>query len=110
MTGGVGILNNGITVTSGYVPQPTPTPVPGPISAAFNATPMNGTGPLYVSFQDGSTGNPISWTWDFGDGNLSVLQNPAHLYSRAGSYSVTLLAQNANYGGILSRTGYITVT
>lgn len=31
-----------------------------------------------------------SWTWDFGDGNTSTLQNPTHEYVMAGEYVVNL--------------------
>lgn len=109
-TGGVGIWYNGITVTGGDIPQPTPTPVPGPITVAFNATPVSGISPLYVSYLDQSTGNPVSWTWDFGDGYISVQQNPSHWYISPGSYSVTLLAQNDDYSGSLTKPGYIEVS
>ncbi len=35
------------------------------------------------------TGNyPISWSWDFGDGGTSTLQNPVHYYATAGTYTV----------------------
>ena len=48
---------------------------------------------LDVSFTDTSSdgdGNITSWLWDFGDGQTSNLQNPAHAYSGAGSYTVSL--------------------
>jgi gliding motility-associated-like protein len=38
----------------------------------------------------------VSWQWDFGDGNGSILQNPSHLYNSAGLYSVSLITVNAN--------------
>jgi gliding motility-associated-like protein len=36
-----------------------------------------------------------NWNWDFGDGNNSPLQNPTHLYSTHGSYSVRLIVTNS---------------
>ncbi len=45
-------------------------------------------------FTDQTTNNPTSWDWDFGDGNSSTLQNPAHTYSTSGTYTVTLTATN----------------
>ncbi|RKX50772.1 MAG: hypothetical protein DRP25_05050 [Thermotoga sp.] len=33
---------------------------------------------------------PYTWHWDFGDGNTSTLQNPIHIYSRPGDYTVVL--------------------
>lgn len=44
-----------------------------------------------VTFTDTSTGSPIGWQWNFGDGTpLVYTQNPVHLYSVNGVYSVTL--------------------
>ncbi|PIY02613.1 MAG: hypothetical protein COZ21_13250, partial [Bacteroidetes bacterium CG_4_10_14_3_um_filter_31_20] len=34
--------------------------------------------------------NIINWLWNFGDGSVSTIQNPVHLYDSAGNYSVTL--------------------
>lgn len=48
-----------------------------------------------ANFMDGSTANPTSWDWDFGDGNSSTLQNPSHTYASGGTYAVTLKATNA---------------
>ncbi|PSR01421.1 MAG: hypothetical protein BRD50_08885, partial [Bacteroidetes bacterium SW_11_45_7] len=45
-----------------------------------------------VSFSDASSissGN-LNYQWNFGDGNSSTQQNPAHLYNSAGTYQVTL--------------------
>lgn len=35
-----------------------------------------------------------SWSWDFGDGNVSTSQNPAHTYANAGTYYVTLTVKD----------------
>jgi uncharacterized repeat protein (TIGR01451 family) len=46
-----------------------------------------------VYFTDTSTtdGPPsVSWSWDFGDGGGSALQNPAHTFTVTGVYTVTL--------------------
>lgn len=51
--------------------------------------------PLIVNFQDLSTGSPVSWLWDFGDGNTSTLQNPSHTYTAYGNFAVTLTTTNA---------------
>lgn len=36
-----------------------------------------------------------SWLWDFGDGNLSILQNPTHVYLSSGTYMVCFTATGA---------------
>ncbi|MEM7656545.1 MAG: PKD domain-containing protein, partial [Bacteroidota bacterium] len=51
---------------------------------------------LLVSFSDLS--NPdttlLSWSWDFGDGTGSSVQNPTHLYQNPGLYTVSLTVTN----------------
>ncbi len=44
-----------------------------------------------------SNGNMTSWLWNFGDGNTSSIQNPSHLYSSPGTYTVQLIS-SSNYG------------
>ena len=34
--------------------------------------------------------NAVTWNWDFGDGNTSTLENPAHTYAAPGTYTVCL--------------------
>jgi gliding motility-associated-like protein len=37
----------------------------------------------------------ISWSWDFGDGNTSTLQNPSHTYAVYGTYNVELITTSS---------------
>jgi len=80
----------------------------------FSASVTTGCFPLRVNFSDFSTGGSVgiaSWEWDFGDGGLSTAQNPFHIYSTAGNYTVTLKVTNA--GGCsktLSKPNYIQVS
>ncbi len=60
-------------------------------TANFSAN-LNGT--LTVTFTDLSTNSPTDWAWDFGDGAISGLQNPAHSYATEGDYTVCLTASN----------------
>ncbi|MDO9325856.1 MAG: NosD domain-containing protein [Methanoregula sp.] len=63
-----------------------------------NFTMENQGSPLTpVQFTDTSTGNPVSWYWDFGDGKHSTLQNPDHVFTSMGGgiHSVTLKVTNA---------------
>ncbi|MES2591172.1 MAG: choice-of-anchor L domain-containing protein [Bacteroidota bacterium] len=51
--------------------------------------------PGIMMFTDSSlAGNPndsiSSWTWNFGDGTTSNIQNPVHTYNLPGNYAVTL--------------------
>jgi len=78
--------------------------------ASFTAQVTNGN--LSVSFTDTSTNHPTSWNWDFGDtaspSNHSTVENPAHTFTAAGTYIVTLTAANAVGSGQTSQA--ITVT
>lgn len=55
------------------------------------------------NFADASVINPVAgdaindWSWDFGDGNTSAMQNPSHTYGSENSYSVSLTVAT-NYG------------
>ena len=60
------------------------------VSASFTYGPSYPLTGQAVQFTDTSTGGPISWQWDFGDGTSSTSQNPKHAYATAGSYTVTL--------------------
>ncbi len=87
-----------ITPTPPLTPIVTPTPTPGPDAkprAAFKADPVSGLAPLRVKFTDESTGNPSSWIWNFGDGDLGNKKNPIHVYKAAGVYSVELTVSNS---------------
>jgi PKD repeat protein len=91
---------------TGYITVSNP---PGP-TAGFSADPTSGDAPLAVSFTDSSTGNPTSWSWDFGDGTTSPAQNPNHTYATPGTYTVSLTASNLGGSDTETRTDYITVT
>ena len=53
------------------------------------------TGDPDVLFTDLSTNDPFAWSWDFGDGGTSTEQNPEHIYTSAGPFTVCLTATNA---------------
>ncbi|MBN1148022.1 MAG: PKD domain-containing protein, partial [Anaerolineales bacterium] len=80
-----------------------------PPIADFTATPLSGTTPLTVTFTDTSLRDPNGWTWDFGDGDSSEEQNPTHVYSEIGTYTVDLIASNALGTDSLSRSSFIVV-
>ncbi len=61
-----------------------------PPTAAFNFS----TNGLTATFTDLSSNNPTEWLWDFGDGQSSTLQNPAHTYANGGGWQVCLTVSN----------------
>jgi PKD repeat protein len=83
---------------------------PPPPVAGFTATPQSGIAPLSVSFIDQSSGSPpLSFAWNFGDNITSVEQNPVHVYTAPGTYSVTLITTNAGGSSTAYKEDYITV-
>jgi gliding motility-associated-like protein len=42
-----------------------------------------------------------SYSWDFGDGGTSDLENPTHIYSIEGRYDVALIAKNDHGNGVV---------
>jgi S-layer protein (TIGR01567 family) len=97
---------NGSTVTK------TITVSSSELKSDFEATPTQGTIPLTVKFKDKSSGNPNAWSWNFGDGTNSTLQNPEHTYTNPGEYNITLGATNDSIGNTSTETkrNYIKVT
>jgi len=81
--------------------------------ALFTASDTTGCYPLKVNFTDGSNaqeGNIVKWEWDLGDGTVSSLQNPSHVYSGPGNYNVILRVTNtAGCVNTLSKAQYIKI-
>ncbi|HSY17050.1 MAG TPA: PKD domain-containing protein [Candidatus Acidoferrales bacterium] len=84
-------------------------PPPPTLTANFSANPTSGQAPLAVQFTDSSTGGPVSWNWNFGDGSTSTTQNPAHTFNSAGNFTVTLTVANGT-GQTSSKNSVITAT
>jgi PKD repeat protein len=65
-----------------------------PVAAfTYSGTCLN----MPFQFTDASTtpgGAISSWSWAFGDGTFSNVQNPIHIYSAPGTYNVTLAIEN----------------
>jgi PKD repeat protein len=81
-----------------------------PPIAGFTGKPTCGKAPLSVKFNDTTTGSPTGWFWEFGDGTNATGQNPVHVYTTAGKYTVSLTATNAGGSNTSTRKDYITVS
>lgn len=63
------------------------------LDACFLASRRSGKAPLGVRFDAScSTGEFVSWTWNFGDGSQSDVQGPTHVFQQAGEFNVTFTA------------------
>lgn len=91
------LLNNILVVS--YLPE-----------AKFTSNVTSGSAPLSVQFNDTSSGNITAWAWDFNNDGLvdNTEQNPVHLFSNVGTYTVKLTV--TGNGGNDSTTSTITVT
>jgi PKD repeat protein len=92
------------SISPTYVP-PTPI-VPIIPTASFSSNVTSGYDPLDVKFTDCSK-DETSWSWNFGDSTTSTEQNPEHIFTTTGVYTVNLTAINGN--GTNSITSIITV-
>jgi PKD repeat protein len=63
---------------------------PRPPVAIFNSI-VEGCHPLEVDFSNASLSS-TSYTWQFGDGSLSIEENPTHVFYQPGEYTVKLTA------------------
>jgi PKD repeat protein len=80
------------------------------ITADFTANTTNINIGGSVNFTDQTSGNPSSWSWNFGNGSTSTLQNPSGItYNTAGIYSVSLTTSNGTNSDTKTKTNYIKV-
>ncbi len=84
-------------------------PLPANCQVQGNSTSCTGT--TTVQFVDKSTGNVTAWAWDFNnDGSIdSTEQNPSHVYSRNGNYTVTLSITTPECKDTIAKWGYINI-
>jgi PKD repeat protein/endonuclease/exonuclease/phosphatase family metal-dependent hydrolase len=80
-----------------------------PPVADFTGSPITGTAPLTVTFNDNSTGTISNWFWDFGDSSTTNIatNSVVHTYA-AGTYDVMLVATGPAGVSTNIKVGYIT--
>ena len=110
----VGTFNVFLTVTGpggtavAVVPVIVRSPAIPPPVASFTFAPSSGMAPLTVQFNNTSSGNISSYSWNFGDGTSSNATSPVKVYQFPGTYTVTLLTFGP--GGQAAATGTVTVS
>jgi len=94
------------TATIDVLPAPPTGPIPD-----FAANPRSGQVPpnVIVAFTDLSTNGPTTWSWTFGDGGTSSLQNPSHTYTASGTYDVTLTVSDGTTSNSQTKVGFIVI-
>lgn len=90
-------------------------------AARFTADKTSGDAPLTVAFTDNSATMSLlqinmsalcpirTWEWNFGDGGGSTEENPVHVYTRPGNYTVSLTVSNLFWRATTTKQGFITV-
>ncbi len=83
-------------------------PIAPPV-ADFDSSPTSGPAPLQVQFTNQSSGENLTYEWDFGDGSeVNTDRDPLHTYQTARDYDVVLRVSNP--GGKDEAQTTITVT
>ena len=83
------------------------------LTATASANTASGAAPLSVNFTGSFAGgtSPYSFDWNFGDGSAhSSQQNPTHVYTSAGSYSVVFKVTDATAATATDSHLHITVS
>lgn len=76
----------------------------------FTVSSQTGCAPYTVNFIDQSSPSPVSWDWDFGDGNTSTTKDPSNTYYNPGVYTVKLRATFPGSAVVTTiKTNYITI-
>jgi hypothetical protein len=81
-----------------------------PLNAAFTPNKTSGSIPVEVSFLNRSTGNPSSYSWDFGDGNTSSEESPVYTYNTPGNFSVSLTINDGSSTNTITKDNIIFAT
>jgi PKD repeat protein len=87
------------TATVQIVVASPPANVPPTVEAAGD--PTAGKPPLAVQFSaagSDANGDTLTYSWNFGDGGTSFVQNPSHTYATAGTYTATVTVSDGRGG------------
>ena len=71
-----------------------------PPAAGFTLSPINGCGPLSVTFSNNSIGSGLDFLWDFGNGTTDTLRNPGVQTYNSGMYGDTVYTITLNVSNV----------
>lgn len=63
--------------------------------------------PYTVNFVNQSTGQNLTYLWNFGDNTTSTAENPSHKYNSLGRYDVTLIVTSSNCADTITLKEYV---
>lgn len=70
--------------------------IPAPLAGFTNTTACVNQPTSFTDTSTPSSGNIVSWNWNFGDSGTSSSQNPTHTYVSPGTYTVTLIVVSSS--------------
>lgn len=62
-----------------------------------------------IQFNNLSQGNNLVYLWDFGDGNISTEENPAHTYAQEGFFTVSLTVSDGICDTTIIKENYVQI-
>ncbi|WP_323788897.1 FG-GAP-like repeat-containing protein [Psychroserpens sp.] len=87
----------GVQLIEDWINSLTPTTSSPPV-ALFAASTVNGPAPLSVDFDASASfdddNDPITYSWDFGDGNTGTGQTISHVFTSSAEFTVTLIVSD----------------
>ncbi|NLO49845.1 MAG: T9SS type A sorting domain-containing protein [Bacteroidales bacterium] len=85
--------------------------IAAPMAANFNANEVELCEDNEVNFTDNSSGNVLSWSWEFEGGTpaTSAEENPTVMYAEGGIFDVTLTVTGTQGSHSITKTDYILV-
>jgi len=81
-----------------------------PPSAEFSADTGSSCTGAAIAFTDSNMSCNSSWLWDFGDGGTETSQNPLHVYTDTGKYTVSLVVSNPCGSDTVIKPDYFNIT
>lgn len=80
------------------------------LQAAFTVDKLVACAGEELNFNNRSPMPGSQWSWKFGDGGTSVKQNPKHIYTNPGLYTVTFVIKDGACKDSITRVAYIRIT
>ena len=99
--------------STGVFVSPDQFPVRTPPVADFtvdNNAPIAGTAVQFTDLSIDGTARISTWSWDFGDGKSSTLENPLHVYVDPGTYDVRLTVTTNHGSDSETKNDFVSVT
>jgi PKD repeat protein len=78
------------------------------VTASFVVNPSAGVAGVTTFVCSDTSSGATSWSWNFGDGATSSLQNPAHVYASPGTYTIQLTVSGSGGQSFASHSVSVT--